>query len=55
MKGGGEFKRVSFIKRRNQSMPTSASEISLGLTEAILRVQAYTFKFALRRACTYSI
>ena len=29
-------------------MSTSASIVSLGLTEAILRVQAYTFKYALR-------
>ena len=50
MKGGGEFKRVSSIRRRNQSMSTLASEVSLGLTEAVLRVQAYTFKFVLKRA-----
>jgi len=31
-------------------MSTSASIVSLGLTEAILRVQAYTFKSALMRA-----
>ena len=41
--------RVSSIKKRNQNMSTSVSIVALGLTEAILRVQAYTFKNALRR------
>ena len=41
---------MSSIKKRNQSMSTSASIVGLGLTGAILRVQAYTVKYALRRA-----
>ena len=32
--------RVSFIKRRNQSMSTLASIVGLCFTEAIIRVQA---------------
>ena len=34
------FKQVSSIKKRNQSMSTSAFIVGLGLTEAILRIQA---------------
>ena len=41
-KGGKRewFKRVSSIKKRNQSMSTSASIVGLGLTEAIFRMDA---------------
>ena len=33
--------------KRNQSMSLSASIVGLGLTEAKIRVQAYTLKYAL--------
>ena len=39
---------MSSIKKRNQSMSTSAFIVGLGLTEAILRIQAQTFKLALQ-------
>ena len=33
---------MSSIKKRTQSMSTSVSMVGLGLTEAIIRIHAYT-------------